>query len=125
MAADSISNRRGKKGKQHEQREREVGEQAGRTLGEAAEQVTDYVSAGVGQMGERFRETTHGREGTVLLISLAAGFGLGVVLGTALAAPHRRQRHWYDRSAAESIGRRVMERVEHMLPQGLADCFGR
>jgi hypothetical protein len=121
MAAESISNQRGKKGKQHAKTEsaRRSEQDVRSSLGETAEQVTDYVSEGVEEMRSRFRETTRDREGTVVFVALAVGFGIGIALGTSLAQ-QRRSRSWHERLTAEGVGHRILERLESVVPEGLA-----
>ena len=94
------------------------------SLSETAEQVSDYVSDGVEQIRDRVRETTRDREGTVVVVALAAGFGIGIGAGTAPAASS-----WQAKLApphdGRRPGRRVRDRLESMVPEGLAGCFGK
>src|SRR5262245_64887553 len=103
MAADSISNRHGKKNKQPEKGKRadrqdethssaqsSEATRVGGTIAEATEQLSEYASEGAELIRHRAEEAVRGREGTVVFVSLAVGFGLGVLMGTTLAAPRRR-----------------------------------
>ena len=85
------------------------------------DEMTDYMSRGT----ERFGEMTQGHEGQAVLIALAAGFGVGLVIGMSLASGNRRSHSWTDRITAEGIGRKFMERVERMLPDAITEHLGR
>lgn len=127
--AESTSNRRGKKSKQQKnhrdfEHEDDLTQEAGSLAG-TAERVTDYVAEGVGEIRDRIRTTTEGREGTIVVVALAVGFGLGIALGSSLGAQQRRSRGWSDRMACESVGRRMLERLEDMLPQSLSEYIRR
>ena len=78
-----------------------------------------------GEMRDHVQESVRGREGTVVFISMAVGFGIGVLIGTTLAAPRRRSPAWRDRFMAEGFGQRVLERLEDMLPEGMTGCLRR
>jgi len=136
MAAESTSNRHGKKSRQTEPGSqsgagRQTGapqaqEQAGGdSIHEKAEQVSNFVSERAGEMRDHLQESVRGREGTVVFVSMALGFGIGVLIGTTLAAPRRRSPVWRDRFMAEGVGQRVLERLEDMLPEGLTGCLRR
>jgi hypothetical protein len=129
MAAESISNQRGKKDKQSGRTESSRKSEAVRndirgSIGQAAENVSDYVSEGAQEVRHRLRETTRDHEGTAVFVALAVGFGIGVALGTMLA-PDRRRRTWRDRIATEGLGRRILESLENVVPEGLAERLGR
>jgi len=90
-------------------------------VGELAENASEYVSRGASQV----REMTRDREGTVVAVALAAGLGLGLVIGASLASSRREQRSWLDRKTAEGFGRRLMDRLEGMLPDALSEHFSK
>ncbi len=90
-------------------------------VGEMASQASDYVTQGASQAQECIRE--HG--GASVAVSLAAGFGIGLLIGRALGATHREPRSWRDRVTAEGFGRRLMERIESMIPDALSEHFGK
>lgn len=69
----------------------------------------------------QFRELTHDHEGTAVLVALAAGFGIGLTVGCALATSHQRPKSWRDRLSAEGIGRQVLDRLEGMIPDALSE----
>ena len=136
MAAESTSNRHGKKNRQTEPGgqagegrqtgARQTQEQiAGDSIRDKAEEVSSYVSERAGEMRDHVQESVRGREGTVVFVSLAVGFGIGVLIGTTLAKPRRRSSAWRDRYMAEGVGQRVLERLEEMLPEGLTGCLRR
>lgn len=90
-------------------------------MSEMAEQASDYMARGA----SRVREMTRDREGTAVAVALAAGVGLGLVIGAALVRSQQEQRSWRNRAAAEGFGRRLMERFESMIPDAVAEHFGR
>ena len=69
---------------------------------------------------QQLREMMDDKAGRTVLISLAAGFGLGLVLGRALGGSSRSSSRWSDRIAAEGLGRRLMEGVEAVIPDALS-----
>jgi hypothetical protein len=100
---------------------RKVASQAAERVGEMRDEVAEYYSQGT----ERFSEVTRGHEGQAVLIALAAGFGVGLVIGCSLATASRRPQTWTERVMAEGLGRRIMDRVERMMPEALAEHLGR
>jgi hypothetical protein len=129
MAANQISNQRNKSGSAHkatqpgrrpspttDESQRDYG-----SMGAIAEQASDYVARGASQV----REMTRNREGAAVAVALAAGLGLGLVIGTALVRSRREQRSWRDRVTAEGFGRRLMDRIEGLIPDALAEHFAK
>ena len=92
-----------------------------RFTNEMGEQASDYVSRGASQV----RELTRDHEGTAVLVALATGFGVGILIGATLASSQSRPRSWRDRIAAEGLGRRLLERVEGMMPDALTDYINK
>ena len=90
------------------------------TLENVREQAADCWTRGEDQMRELVRD----REGTAVMIALAAGLGLGLVLGSALA-PAPPPRSWRERMMAEGFGRRIMDRIEGLIPDALAEHFSK
>jgi len=78
-----------------------------------------YIERGKAQI----KEIVEDREGRTVLTALVAGLGLGLLVGSALRGS--RSSKWSDRTAAEGIGRRLMESVDSYLPDALAERFGR
>lgn len=95
--------------------------QATHAMEEVRDEVSGYVSRGVAQA----REMTRDHEGTAVLVALAAGFGVGLVIGCALAPSHQRERSWTDRITAEGLGRRMLEGIESVIPTAITDRFSR
>ena len=128
MAANEVSSQRGKgDGKQHGGQSKQRPQSAGResmqkqgAMTQIAEEASEYVSRGASQV----RELTRDHEGSVVLIGLVAGFGVGLLIGSALA-PRRQPRSWKDRMMAEGIGRRMLERIEGMMPDKFAEYFSK
>jgi sugar (pentulose or hexulose) kinase len=87
--------------------------------GQFADQASEYWSEGREQMQECIR----GREGAAVLMAAAAGIGVGLVIGAALGRSHKQQLTWRDRVTAEGFGRRLMERIESMIPDALSEHF--
>jgi hypothetical protein len=105
-----------------------MGESSGGSkISEIAEQAQDYAAQGISHMRESLSECTRDHEGSALLVSLGAGFGVGLVIGVALssAMSSRKPRTWRDRMAAEGIGRKIMDQLESMVPEALAERFGK
>ncbi len=69
---------------------------------------------------DQLREIMQDNAGRTVLISLAAGFGLGLVIGQALGGSPRSSSKWSDRIAAEGLGRKLMEGVEGILPDAVS-----
>jgi hypothetical protein len=92
----------------------------GNTLGEMRQQASRYLEQG----NEQFREMTRDHEGTAVLVALAAGFGVGVLIGCAMA-PSPRRHSWTDRIAAEGLGRKIMQRFEGMIPEMIGERLHR
>jgi len=127
MASNQISNRKGQQGQQGQQRggqqsrssaRAEAGSHAdfGSLSHEAHSEDEGYLEQGMSQ----FREMTRDHEGTAVAVALATGFGIGLVLGCALAS-HERPRTWRERLSAEGMGRHMLDRIEGMIPDALAD----
>lgn len=90
------------------------------SLENVREQAADYWTRGEDQVRELVRD----REGAAVIIALAAGLGLGLVLGSAIA-PTPQPRSWRERMMAEGFGRRIMDRIENLIPEALAEHFSK
>jgi hypothetical protein len=90
-------------------------------IGDMAEQASDYVTQGAAEVQECIRE----HSGASIAVTLVAGFGVGLLIGRALGTPHRQPRSWRERLTAEGVGRRLLDRIEAMLPEALAEHFGK
>jgi ElaB/YqjD/DUF883 family membrane-anchored ribosome-binding protein len=95
--------------------------QVSHTMSDMRDEVAGYVSQGQ----EQLREMTRDHEARTVIVALAAGFGVGLLIGGALASSHRRPRSWSDRITAEGIGRKFLDRVESMIPEAVAEHFKR
>ena len=91
------------------------------SVGAMAEQASEYMQRGASQV----REMTRNREGTTVAVALAAGLGVGLMIVASLVRSHRQQLTWRDRVTAEGFGRRLMDRIESMIPDALADHFSK
>jgi len=130
MAANQTSNQRNKSSnsknqgsppmRRQEPEHVESGSAYG-AIGDMAEQASDYVSESASEMQECIRE----HSGTAVIASLVAGFGIGILVGRALTSSHEEPRSRRYRSAAEGVGRRLMDRIEAMIPDALAEHFGK
>jgi hypothetical protein len=98
-----------------------VGERAQRAMGDARDRATQYMEQG----NDRLRELTQDHEGTAVLVALGAGFAVGLLIGGAIAASQSRPQRMSERLAAEGVGRRLLERVESMLPDVLTERLER
>jgi len=130
MAANQISNQRNKptnsrnQGGQASQRpgsEHEESSSAYGAIGDMAGQASEYVTESAEQVQECIRE----HSGASVMISLAAGFGVGLLIGRAIAAPYQEPRSRRYRAMAEGFGTRLMNRIEAMIPDAVAEHFGK
>jgi len=90
-------------------------------LSAVASRASDYWE----QSEECTRDMVRGREGTAILMALAAGVGVGLVVGAALGRSFQEEQSWRDRMRAEGFGRRLMDRIESIIPDALAEHFGK
>jgi hypothetical protein len=98
------------------------GSQAAGRMTDMREQMADYVSQGTEKLGQM----TRGHEGQAVLIALATGFGIGFVIGCSLASSsHEEPRRWSERFMAEGLGRKLMQRMENMMPEMISEHFHR
>jgi hypothetical protein len=128
MASHQMPNQRRSSGNQQSQTAKRPtasrsDEEAGDygSLRGVANQASRYWERGEDQMRDMIRD----REGAVIAMALAAGVGVGLVLGVALGSAHHEPRTWRDRMMAEGFGRRLMDRIESMIPDALAEHFAK
>jgi len=135
--ANQVSNQRNKptnsRNQGGQQGSQQQGSQAGRqhgqeessgsygAIGDVAEQASEYVTQGAEQVQECIRE----HSGASVMISLAAGFGIGLLIGRAIGTTHHEPRSRRYRAMAEGFGTRLMDRIEAMIPDAVADHFGK
>ncbi len=74
-----------------------------------------YMTRGLQQCNDLVRQ----RPASTVLLGLAAGFGIGIFLGTAIGG----KKPFYDRRTAESVGRRWLQRLDSIVPDAIADRF--
>ena len=124
MASNQVSNQRSKSAGTQSRRkpcgDRATTEESKHEygyMGAMAEQASDYVARGA----SRVRELTRDREGTAVAVALAAGIGRGLDGRRARWCGLTQQRSWRDRVAAEGFGRRLMDRIEGLIPDALAE----
>ena len=128
MAANQISNQRRSSGTHQSQKPTPQTEpvhasEAGRDYG--LSDVTNQASEYWAQGQEQMKECVRGREGAAMLMAVGAGLGLGLMIGVSLGRSHAKTRSWRDRVTAEGFGRRLMDRIESMIPEALSDHFGK
>lgn len=130
--ANQVSNQRNKPtnsrnqgGQQGSQAGRQTGQEessgAYGAIGDMAGQASEYVTQGAEQVQECIRE----HSGASVMISLAAGFGIGLLIGRAIGTPHYEPRSRRYRAMAEGFGTRLMDRIEAMIPDAVAEHFGK
>jgi len=131
--ANQVSNQRNKPTNSRNQGGQQQGGQAGRqtgqeessgaygAIGDMAEQASEYVTQGAEQVQECIRE----HSGASVMISLAAGFGIGLLIGRAIGTPRYEPRSRRYRAMAEGFGTRLMDRIETMIPDAVAEHFGK
>jgi len=126
MATTNQRNRSGgQKGSNRPHGVRSKAQQAASHLGHKMSDMRDDVTGYVSQGSERLGEMTRGHEDQAALIALAAGFGIGFVIGCALVSGNRRPQTWRERVLAEGIGRKFMRQLEQMLPETITEHLGR
>jgi len=63
-------------------------------------------------------------EGQAVLVAFALGIGIGLVIGYGVGGPSpSRSERWIDRIAAEGLGRRLLERIDSLLPESITSRF--
>ncbi len=123
MAANEVSDRGSRADGRHQVSQRLRRAESNRdygSMGDVAEHASSYVRRGASQL----RQLTRDHEGSAVLVALVAGLGVGVFIGSAMAAPHRQPKGWKDRLMAEGLGRRMLDRIEGMIPAAVAEHFG-
>jgi hypothetical protein len=90
-------------------------------IGDMAEQATDYMTQGAEQAQQCIRE----HSAASVMISLAAGFGIGLLIGRAIGTPYHQPRSRRYREMAEGLGSRLMDRIEAIIPNAVAEHFSK
>jgi hypothetical protein len=105
---------------QRDQTQRNQNEQRGRGGQGQGQSYTDQAEGYLERGNEQLRGMVEDHEGQTVLVALALGFGIGVAIGYAMAGPSEHESaRWIDRSTAEGLGRRLMERIDQMLPEAI------
>ena len=133
MAANQVSNQRNKAGNSRNQgglsaqrqgsdrTEREESSSAYGAIGDMAGQASEYVTESAEQVQECIRE----HSAASVMISLAAGFGIGLLIGRAIGTPYQEPRSRRYRATAERFGTRLMDRIESIIPDAVAEHFSK
>jgi hypothetical protein len=90
-------------------------------MGDMAQQASDYVA----ETAEETQECIRDHSGTAVVVSLVAGFGIGILVGKAIGASRQEPKSRRYRAMAERFGSRLMERIESMVPEALAEHFNK
>lgn len=88
-------------------------------LGEMAEQASEFVNRQASNVAQCTRE----HSGAAVVTALVTGFGIGLLVGHSIGFPHRQPKRLIDRATAEGLGRRMLDRIEGMIPDALAEHF--
>lgn len=91
------------------------------SMGEMAQQASDYMSGSAEQMQDCIRD----RPVSSVMVALVAGFGIGLLVGKALGTPHQQPRSRRYREMAEGFGGRLMDRIEALIPDAVSEHFGK
>jgi len=130
MAANHVSNHKSKSGSTRSpsgssvKRPEPVAEESATTygaIGEMAGQASEYVS----DQAEYAQECIREHSGKSVMVSLVAGFGIGLLIGRALTTSHRQPPSRRYLATAEGLGRRMMDKIEAMIPEALSEHFGK
>jgi hypothetical protein len=102
---------------------------SGARTGSASRQkegLTDRVSEGYDEVRHRVsegydqvRHSVGEYPTTSVLSAFAVGFGVGIMVGYALAGSSQ-PTSWYDRAHAERFGRRMLDAVSGYMPESIA-----
>jgi hypothetical protein len=90
-------------------------------IGDITEQASEYVT----ESAERAQECIREHTAASVMISMVAGFGIGILIGRAIATPHHEPRSRRYRAMAEGFGTRLMDRIESVIPDAIAEHFSR
>jgi hypothetical protein len=104
-----------------QQLQREESETGYGSMGQMAQQASDYVSESAEQMQDCIRD----RPVSSVMVALVGGFGLGLLIGKALGTPHPKPRSRRYREMAEGFGSRLMDRIEALIPDAVSEHFGK
>jgi len=88
---------------------------------ELAEQASDYAA----DVAEDTEECIRDHSGAAVMVSLVAGLGIGLLIGKAISSSREQPKSRRYRAMAEGFGSRLMERIEAMVPNALAEHFNK
>jgi len=94
---------------------------ASENMSDMAERASDYVS----ETAEEAQDCIRDHSGKAVLVSLVAGLGIGLLVGKAIGASRHEPKSRRYRAMAEGFGSRLMERIESMVPEALAEHFNK
>jgi len=69
---------------------------------------------------QQLRDMMEDHEGQSVLVALGLGFGIGLAIGYSMGASPEPKHAWTDRLAAEGVGRRLLERIDALLPESIS-----
>jgi ElaB/YqjD/DUF883 family membrane-anchored ribosome-binding protein len=121
MAANQTSRHKSSNHRNQAGQFTQVAEAAEHKYGEMAEQASDYVS----DVAEETQDCIRDHSGTAVMVSLIAGFGIGLLVGKAISSSREQPKSRRYRAMAEGFGSRLMERIEKMVPDALAEHFNK
>lgn len=90
------------------------------TADAGCDDIKQYVQRGTKQIRGMIEDDA----ARSVLVAMAAGFGLGLILGKTLGGSSSPSR-WTDRVAAEGLGRRMMDKLEHIAPDAISKYLNR
>jgi hypothetical protein len=132
MASHQTSNQRTKNVRQSDEKQRASQPESWAendprdpAIREMTDDESNYFSRGATQLRDEMRECTSEHPGSALFVSLAVGFGVGMLIGVGVMASRRRPTSWRERIAAEGIGRKFLDRLESIIPETLSERFGK
>lgn len=76
------------------------------------------------QGADRMQEIVQDNAGKSMLIALVSGLGVGILIGTAIGGSRHSSR-WWDRSTAEGLGQRILEKFEGIVPAAISERIHR
>ena len=91
----------------------------GETRSTGAKAATEGLRERVTGGYEQARHSVAEYPTTSVVSAFAIGFGLGIVVGYALAGSSQ-PTAWYDRAQAERFGRRMLESISGLITESLA-----
>src|SRR6185295_13194587 len=97
MAANQTSRHRSSNHRNQTGQFTRVAEAAEQKVEDMAEQASDYA----GEMAEETQSCIRDHSGTAVMVSLVAGFGIGLLIGKALGSSHQQPKSRRYRAMAE------------------------